>query len=205
NHYELTVPVNGADSPTAAKVNNTAATPLTANVSYTTDFDPISGSGVNQLRLIGSNDENAVVEIETGVSTPDTPVSGTPNPTVVAAAYINNFRNNTTGTPVTQLFVIDSVSNAIATQTITPPTAPATTPAVGQLVNPLPLGITLSGPVGFDISGRSNDNWLLMARTTAGPHTLYRLNFGFGDRLLPLGIVGGSNGPTNLVDMAITF
>ncbi len=200
NHYALTVPVNGSVSPTAIKLN-TSATPLTANVGYTTDFNPTSGNGVNRLRLIGDNDSNAVVEIETGISTPNTAISGSPNPTVVAAAYSNNYRNAAS----TQLFVIDRANSAIATQTVSDPTAPATTPVVGQLVNSQPLGITLSGPVGFDISGRNNENILLLARTTAGPHTLYRVNLGFSTPLLSLGAVGGINGSSNLIDMAIVF
>lgn len=205
NHYALSVPINGTTGPSAIKINS-AATPLTTNVAYTTDFNPtsgngISGNGINRLRLIGDNDENAVVEIETGIRTPNAQISGMPDPTVVAAAYSNNFRNAAS----TQLFVVDRTSNSIATQTVTAPTAPATTPVVGQLVNPIALGITLSGPVGFDISGRNNDNILLMARTAAGPHTLYRVNFGLGDRLLPLGSIGSTTGPSNLIDMAITF
>lgn len=200
NHYALTVPVNGSVSPTAIKLN-TSATPLTANVGYTTDFNPTSGNGVNRLRLIGDNDSNAVVEIETGISTPNTAISGSPNPTVVAAAYSNNYRNAAS----TQLFVIDRANSAIATQTVSDPTAPATTPVVGQLVNSQPLGITLSGPVGFDISGRNNENILLLARTTAGPHTLYRVNLGLSTPLLSLGAVGGINGSSNLIDMAIVF
>lgn len=201
NHYALTVPVNGSGSPTAIKKLNTSATPLTANVGYTTDFNPTSGNGFNRLRLIGDNDSNAVVEIETGISTTNAAISGSPNPTVVAAAYSNNYRNAAS----TQLFVIDRANSAIATQTVSDPTAPATTPVVGQLVNSQPLGITLSGPVGFDISGRNNENILLLARTTAGPHTLYRVNLGFSTPLLSLGAVGGINGSSNLIDMAIVF
>lgn len=204
NHYALSVPVNGMAGPTAMLINTPAPampTPLTNGVAYTTDFNPTSGMGINRLRLIGDNDENAVVEIETGSRTANASISGMPDPTVVAAAYSNNFRNAAS----TQLFVVDRTSNSIATQTVTAPTAPATTPAVGQLVNPIPLSITLSGSVGFDISGRNNDNILLMARTAAGPHTLYRVNFGLGDRLLPLGSIGGTTGPSNLIDMAITF
>lgn len=200
NHYALTVPVNGSGSPTAIKLN-TSATPLTANVGYTTDFNPTSGNGFNRLRLIGDNDSNAVVEIETGISTPNTAISGSPNPTVVAAAYSNNYRNAAS----TQLFVIDRANSAIATQTVSDPTAPNTAPVVGQLVNSQPLGITLSGPIGFDISGRNNENILLLARTTAGPHTLYRVNLGFSTPLLSLGAVGGINGSSNLIDMAIVF
>ncbi|MFQ3216420.1 DUF4394 domain-containing protein [Paraperlucidibaca sp.] len=200
NHYALTVPVNGSTSPTATKLN-TSATSLTANVGYTTDFNPTSGNGVNRLRLIGDNDSNAVVEIETGISTPNTAISGSPDPTVVAAAYSNNYRNATS----TQLFVVDSANSAIATQTVSDPTAPDTTPVVGQLVNSQPLGITLAGPVGFDISGRNNENVLLLARSAAGPHTLYRVNLGLSTPLLSLGTVGGTSGSSNLIDMAITF
>ena len=200
NHYALTVPVSGTTSPSATKLN-TSATSLTANVGYTTDFNPTSGNGVNRLRLIGDNDSNAVVEIETGISTPNTAISGSPDPTVVAAAYSNNYRNATS----TQLFVVDSANSAIATQTVSDPTAPDTTPVVGQLVNSQPLGITLAGPVGFDISGRNNENVLLLARSAAGPHTLYRVNLGLSTPLLSLGTVGGTSGSSNLIDMAITF
>lgn len=217
NYFALTVPVNGTVGPTvSAQINNSASTALSLeSSSYTIDFDPLITNPKN-LRLIGSDNSNAVVVVEDGGSTREEPISkansGSDFPSVAAAAYSNNFRNAL----ATGLFVIDRFNSAVATQTINNPN-PATpavpadpnTPQNGQLTNSLALGITLdsNSPVGFDISGRGNDNLLLMARTWPNvPFTLYRLNLILaGDRLLPLGIIGGSTGPTTLIDIAIAF
>lgn len=178
---------------------------LTGGVGYSADFNPtIPGTGTasNRLRLIGDNDSNAVVNIDTGAVTGNDNVNGTPNPEVVSSAYLNNFRTTTT----TTLLVIDRVSASLNVQTVTAPTAPATTPIIGQLSRVSSLGITPLGPVGFDISGRNNDNALLMARTAAGPHTLYRINTVVtSNPLTAVGQIGGSGGASDLLDIAIRF
>lgn len=204
---DLAMPAAGATpAGGAATLVSTLSRLLTSGVGYTLDFNPLiatPGNASNRMRLIGNDDSNATVEVETGTVSPSTAVSGTPNPTVVAAAYINNFRNTGSTTPSTRLFVIDGTNGTLNEQNIT-----AGDPLLGTLTRISTLGITLAGRVGFDISGQSNDNILLMAHgTEPGVSTLYR----FGSSLsstasfTPTGMIGGSSGPTDLIDIAIRF
>ena len=205
---DLAMPAAAAPTPAggAATLVSTLSPLLTSGVRYTLDFNPLiatTGNASNRMRLIGDDDSNATVEVETGTVSTSTAVSGTPNPTVVAAAYINNFRNIGSTTPSTRLFVIDGANGTLNEQNIT-----TGDPLLGTLTRVSALGITLAGRVGFDISGQSNDNILLMAHgVEPGVSTLYR----FGSSLsstatfAPAGMIGGSSGPTDLVDIAICF
>mgnify|MGYP003450033191 FL=1 len=205
---DLATPAATAPTPAGgtATLVSTLSLPLISGVSYTLDFNPLiaaTGSASNRMRLIGNDDSNATVEVETGTVSTSTVVSGTPNPTIVAAAYINNFRNIGSTTPNTRLFVIDSANGTINEQNIT-----AGDPLLGTLTRISSLGITLAGRVGFDISGQNNDNILLMAHgTEPGISTLYRLGSSLSSTasFAPTGMIGGSSGPTDLIDIAIRF
>lgn len=181
---------------------STLSTPLTASVSYTMDFNPLiasTGTASNRLRLIGDDDSNAIVEVETGTVTASTPISGTPDPIVVAAAYSGNYRGSTS----TSLLVIDRANAALSEQTITPSTS---NPVLGVLTRISELGIMLAGHAGFDISGRLSDNILIMAHAAEpGSSTLYRVNSNNSSELAPLGVIGGNTGPQDLIDIAIRF
>lgn len=175
---------------------------LDATKRYTIDFNP--ASVINKLRLIGSDLSNAVIDLEMATKDPKPAVSSfeTLPPVVAAAAYTNNYRSAASS----QLIVIDRANNTLSLQAIAPPTAPATTPVEGALTRLSLLGITLdpTSPVGFDISGRSNDNQLLMARTaSSGVFTLYRVNSVATSA--PLTAVGPIAGSSNFVDIAIRF
>lgn len=185
---------------TAALVS-TLTTPLaTTGVTYTMDFNPFIETvapNSNRLRLIGSNNSNSVVTVEDGTVTPNNPVSGTPPPVVGAAAYINNFRSTT----ATGLLVIDRANSSLNVQDISDDASKQ-----GSLTRRAALDITLdsSSPVGFDISGRNNENQLLMARTeSSGAFTLYRVNSAATSA--PLTTIGAIAGATDLVDIAIRF
>lgn len=188
-----TTPAGG----TAALVS-TLNTPLTSGVTYTMDFNPFVGTAPNpnRLRLIGSTNTNSAVTVEDGTVTPNNPVSGTPTPVIGAAAYSNNFR----GTTATALLVIDRANSSLNVQDI------STGTTQGSLTRLAALGITLdsSSPVGFDISGRNNENQLLMARTaSSSSFTLYRVNSAATSA--PLTTVGPIAGPADLIDIAIRF
>lgn len=177
------------------------STPLVSNVNYTLDFDPVIATTdtlSSRMRLIGDDDSNATVEVESGIVTPSTPVSGTPNPTVVAAAYSNNYRN----TIISKLLVIDRVSASLNEQN----TTTTSDPVLGALTRISLLGISLAGHADMDISGRGNENILLMAHSSEpGSSTLYRLSnvSTTSATLATTGVIGGTQAPQDLIDIAI--
>lgn len=185
-----------------SSTSSTGLLPSSSSENYTLDFNPMPTA--NKLRLIDSLRNNYVIDVD-AVSRSDRPAitsTATVTPVVAGLAYINNFRGST----VTQLLAIDRANSTLNLIAITAPTAPATTPAEGSLTVLTTLGITLdpTSPVGFDISGRNNDNQLLMARTTnTGNFTLYRVNGGATSTpLTPVGVINSSSG---FIDIAIRF
>jgi hypothetical protein len=168
------------------------------NGQYTLDFNPVllSGETQNHLRLIGIDLSNAIINVDSGNVSPEKPVSGTPTPVVKAAAYLNNFRS----AAATNLLVIDSANSTLNVQDI------STNLSQGALTRISALGITLdlNSPVGFDISGRNNENQLLMARTaTTDNFSLYRVNSAVTSN--PLTLVGVIAESKLFIDIAIRF
>lgn len=188
---------------TATSPSSTATTgALSSTVNYTLDFNP--ASTMNKLRLIDSLRNNYVIDVDAPSRSDKSAItsSATVTPVVAGLAYTNNFRGST----VTQLLAIDRANSTLNQIAITAPTAPATTPAEGTLTTLTTLGITLdpNSPVGFDISGRNNDNQLLMARTAStGNFTLYRVNGGATSA--PLTPVGVINSSSSFIDIAVRF
>lgn len=178
----------------------TLGTPLNNATQYTLDFNPLtptSGAAQNRLRLIGADRSNAVVNVEDGAVTTNTAVSGSPMPEVKAAAYLNNFRGST----ITSLLVIDRANSALSVQNISDTVA-----TQGTLTRLSALGITLdaSSPVGFDASGRNNENQLLMARASnTGNFSLYRVNSAVTSN--PLTLIGAIANSNEFIDIAIRF
>lgn len=188
------------DNPSNTVTTGVLAPTATAN--YTLDFNPTSSA--NKLRLIDSLSNNYVIDVD-AASRSDKPAissSAAVPPVVAGLAYTNNFRNST----ATQLLAIDRANSTLNLIAITAPTSPATTPAEGALIPVTSLGITLdpNSPIGFDISGSSNDNQLLMARTAStGSFTLYRLNSGAASN--PLTAIGEIGNSSSFIDIAIRF
>lgn len=188
---------------TPASPSSTATTgALSSSANYTLDFNPASSA--NKLRLIDSLSNNYVIDVD-AVTRADKPAitsSAPVTPVVAGLAYSNNFRGST----ATQLLAIDRANSTLNLIAITAPTSPATTPAEGTLTSRAALGITLdpASPVGFDISGRNNDNQLLMARTAStGNFTLYRVNS--AATINPLTPVGEIDSSASFIDIAIRF
>lgn len=183
------------------KFVNTSNPALATNVNYTFDFNPVIATTdalSSRMRLIGDDDSNAIVEVESGTVTPSTNVSGTPNPTVVAAAYSNNYRNAISSS----LLVIDRASASLNEQN----TTTTSNPVLGALTRISLLGISLAGHAGMDISGRGNENILLMAHgSEPGSSALYRLsNVSTNSATLATtGVIGGTLAPQDLIDIAI--
>src|SRR5215510_256072 len=116
------------------------------------DFNPVA----DRLRLMGSDGTSLRVNVDDGKVTvdgshkfKDGDANAGKTPKVVAGAYSNAFK----GTTATTLYNVDATTNTLVTQ------AP---PNDGVLNTVGALGITLQGPVAFNIvsAGERNDAWL---------------------------------------------
>ncbi|MES3040335.1 MAG: DUF4394 domain-containing protein [Pseudomonadota bacterium] len=179
--YDLTT----SKSPTAAKNNTVIAL---GALNRTIEITPIDG----RLRIVRSAENTSdLIKLSDGTSTPGTVTPATSN--IAAAAYSENYA----GITATRLFAIDLTTNRFLFQDES-----STTTADMTLTTGVSLGISPIAPVGFDISGRGNENLLLMARVAGTtPFNLYRVSpF---DTLNPLTLIGQIGTLTNLVDIAI--
>src|SRR5262249_4711763 len=154
-------------------------------VAATVDFNPVA----DRMRLMGSDGTSLRVNVDDGKVTVDGShkyKEGDPNagktPRVVAGAYINSAK----GAKATSLYNIDVATGALVTQ------AP---PNDGVLNTVGALGISLNGPVAFNIvaTGESNDAWLV----TGG--TVYSVDLKTG-KATAAGKVAGLSG--SLTDIA---
>lgn len=182
--YDLTA----SKSPTSAK-NTTALTLGTlAGTRNTIDMSPIDG----RLRLIRSAENTSSL---TNLTDNSSAAGGAISPTsnIAAAAYTQNYADVT----ASRLFAIDLLTNRILFQDES-----TTTTADMMLSQASALGISPLGPVGFDISGRGNENLLMMARVSNSvPFNLYRVSPFISSN--PLALVGTIGTLTNLIDIAI--
>lgn len=133
-------------------------TMLPPGVTATIDFNPVA----DRLRIIGSDGTNLRANVDDGAVTTDgmlkfaeTDMHKGEKPNVVAGAYLNSVK----GAKETTLFDIDGTIGAVLKQA---PPNDGVLNAVGK------LGVTLSGPVAFDIvaDGMGNNTaWLIAAGT----------------------------------------
>lgn len=149
------VTINPRNGSTQPKPNLSEALPSTQ---ISADFNPV----VDRLRVVGSDDSNLRIDVDTGTVTPDptltfvapNPFGGT-SPAVAAAAYSNNF----VGAKATLLYDIDDPTSALHLQ------LPANN---GTLVGVGELGVDLPATdIGFDIrtdSKRRNRGYLVSDR-----------------------------------------
>ncbi|MBW4618237.1 MAG: DUF4394 domain-containing protein [Cyanosarcina radialis HA8281-LM2] len=134
------------------------------------DFNP----SVDRLRLIGSNDQNLAVNVDTGGVTAQTTLTYAPgdrnqgvNPSVTAGAYNNNFA----GAPQTVLYNIDGEKDVL---TIQNPTANGVNVTVGSLnFNAAPnAGLDIfSTPQGANAAVAVSDTTLYCINLTTGAAT----------------------------------
>src|SRR6195256_2901068 len=127
---------------------------LKPGVVATVDFNPVA----DRLRVMGSDGTSLRVNVDDGKATVDGShkyKDGDPNagktPKVVAGAYSNSWK----GTKATALYNIDATTGALVTQ------AP---PNDGVLNTIGSLGVTVNGPVAFNIVSTGedkNDAWLV--------------------------------------------
>ena len=162
---------------------STLDTPFEGGTISGFDFNPVA----DRLRLVGDNDQDFRINVDTGEVTVDGTLafaeddlnSGV-NPKVTAAAYTNSFD----GTISTQLYDIDTLLNDLVLQN---------PPNDGTLVTVGDLGIDFGTLGGFDIvSAVEGDNTAFAVSNT----TLYSIDLDTG-AAESLGEVG-SNHPLNL-------
>ena len=174
------------NSGTATYVS-TLDTPFEGGTISGFDFNPVA----DRLRLVGDNDQDFRINVDTGEVTVDgtlafadgDPNSGV-NPNVTAAAYTNSFD----GTESTQLYDIDTLLNDVVLQD---------PPNDGTLVTVGDLGIDFDTLGGFDIiSSPDGEN----AAFAVSNSTLYSIDLETGVAS-SLGDIG-SEGNLNLQGLA---
>jgi len=133
--YQLS-PVTGV----ATIVGSGPFSPTLSGTAFGFDFNPV----VDRIRVVSNTGQNLRLHPTTGaVAGVDTPLSpGAPQ--VVGAAYTNNF----SGTTTTTLFVIDAATDSLQLQG---GVNGAPSPNGGLLSPVWPLGVDITGNVGFDI------------------------------------------------------
>lgn len=142
-----------------------------AGTRYGIDFNPVPGA----LRIISDNEENYRLVFSADLSTYsvniDTPLNPAAN--TISAAYSNSF----TGTPVTTLYGLDSVTDNLVLQG---GIDGATNPNSGVLTPVGSLGVNFSERAGFDIDGVTGTG--IAALNVAGTNStgIYAINLRTG-------------------------
>lgn len=149
-----------------------AAGAFTLNgTSFGMDFNPT----VDRIRLVSDTEQNLRINPDGTLTATDAALNPAGN--VVAVAYSNNF----VGGGTTTLYSIDSSSGVLGI--ISVPNSGGPINAVGSLG----LGTSLSGGLGFDISGRTGTAYASIL--TGGLSRLYSINLTTGAASL-IGTIG---------------
>ncbi|WP_373538628.1 DUF4394 domain-containing protein [Chamaesiphon sp.] len=172
----------------ATKVS-TLSTPFTATSVSGFDFNPVA----DRLRLVGDNDQNFRINVDTGAVTVDGnlafatgDINASTNPTVTAAGYTNSFA----GTTTTQLYDIDAALDTLVLQN---PPNNGTLATIGK------LGIDVDALTGFDIVSTSDGKNAAFAVSNS---TLYGVDLLTGQATNAGTIVSSSTDPAKLRGLA---
>ncbi len=181
---------------TADATDTTAPfTALDASTTLSVDFNPVP----DRMRVVSPLGQNLRINVATGATITDTPISRVTGPaSVLAAAYTNSFA----GTTATSLFDLDGNVDVLSFQN---------PPNDGILTDVGPLGLDITGFAAIDIAG--GDNGLILAALRAGatgPFVLNTISLTTGAATLyantsgnaALSQIGGATGPS-LRDIAI--
>jgi hypothetical protein len=178
----VTIDVKSGQATMKSKLSET----LKAGVTVTVDFNPVA----DRMRLMGSDGTSLRVNVDDGKVTvdgshkyKDGDANAGKTPKVVAGAYTNSWK----GAKATTLYNIDAATGMLVTQ------AP---PNDGVLNTVGSLGMTVSGPVAFNIVSTGedkNDGWLVAGGA------LYSVDLKTGKAAM-VGKIEGLSG--NLVDIA---
>lgn len=176
-----------ATAPTLTNIAPLTPT-LAAGVEYSIDINPTNGG----LRLVGSDDSNAAVNVTTGVVTRGM-ANGTLNPTTFDLAA-HAYTNSISGAVVpTELRAVDTVSGNLVQQNFI---ADANVTDLG-----IDLGTNVVRPAAFDIRYSSDYGLLGLKDQLMTQTTLYTI---INDMVTEIGPIGGASGATNVVDFSIT-
>lgn len=174
-----------ADSGVASFVS-TLSIPFEGGFQSGIDFNPVA----DRLRVVGSNDQNLRINVDTGATIADSPLAfgaGDPNfganPNISGAAYTNSFAGPPGPPRTTTLIDIDYVLNIFAIQN--PPNAGTLRTGGSGNANLAPI-------FGFDIFTAANgDNIVYVASNNAQSQTaLFSLNLNnlqAGESVVPIG------------------
>jgi hypothetical protein len=178
--------INGA----ATAVGGAAFNPALNGLTFGVDFNPVP----DRIRVVSDGDQNLRLNPNNGaVAGVDGTLAyaaGDPNAgkdsSVVAAAYTNNF----VGATSTTLYVIDSVSNTLATQG-SAGGAPVS-PNTGQLFTVGSLGVDPNDIAGFDISSSTGAAFASINIGGVIGTQLYAINLTTG-AASPIGAIGSND------------
>lgn len=153
---------NLTTSDNVAELVSTLSLPFEGGLISGFDFNPVA----DRLRLVGDNDQDFRINVETGEVIVDGNLAFAPgdanagiNPNITAAAYTNSFA----GTEATQLYDIDTLLNNLVLQN--PPND-----GILQTIGDLGFNIDTLG--GFDIVSSSPDDNTAFVVSNASLYTL---------------------------------
>jgi hypothetical protein len=176
-------PTSGAATFRFALTQDTADTTLPfsslSGTSFGVDVNPVA----DRLRVISDNGQNLRINMDSGVTTTDTPLNPA-TPAATAAGYTNSFA----GASTTTLFVIDTASDTLAIQG-----QPSGMPNLGDLQTVGSLAITgdVSAATAFEINGRTSAAFAALSIGTATTSDLYSINLTTGAATRVNTIAGG--------------
>ncbi len=153
------------------------ATVLSGSVGM--DFDPVN----DRIRVATSTNQNLRINPTSSQVVTDLPINGATSPTVTGLAFTNNFSAPDTDT----LYGIDSANSALVR--IGGITDDGTTQSTGVVTPIGPLGITVDGLDGFDITANDNQAFAALASGVPTQSALYKINLGTGAATL-VGSIG---------------
>ncbi len=174
----------------AATLVSNLSTSFSGGVTSGFDFNPVP----DRLRLVGSNDQNLRINVETGAVITDGTLayaSGDPNfganPNITAAAYTNSFA----GTTTTALYGIDFALDTLVQQN---------PPNIGTLNTIGSLGVDFGETGGFDILTTKKGGSIVNNAFAASGSNIYSINLGTGAATT----LGTFSGGGNIVGLAAT-
>ena len=186
-----TVAANGAATLLSTLAADAAAPGFTglAGNNFSVDFNPIP----DRLRVIGDDGQNLRINVATGATSTDTPVSNTQGGAarvgITAAGYTNSLGGGNAASLTTTLFAIDSSTDELVRIGSDPGNGTAGDPGnpnagVVTTVAPLTVGgqpLNVEAGNSLEIEGTAGGNPTALLAATAGTTTsLYTLNLGTG-------------------------
>lgn len=170
--------VYSVNQQTGAATLRATSTATLSGANFAPDFNPV----VDLVRQLSDGNQNIVINVDSGATTPQGNLNRAAF-AVTAAGYTNSV----TGAPPTTLYDIDSTNNVLLIQS---PQNNGTLMPVG------PLGISVSGVSGFEITGTTTGTQAAYAafQVAGGPPTLYTINLttGAATRIAPIGVAAGA-------------